>query len=79
MNKLEEDLIEQEIRDHYLEQGEAVMREMLEDEEMSSINDLPAFPPASLTKSKAEELLAEIEKAKNPLTTYLKNKGGSEE
>lgn len=33
MNKLEEDLIEQEIRDHYLEQGEAVMREMLEDED----------------------------------------------
>ena len=45
---------------------------------MSNINDLPAFPPASLTKSKAEELLAEIEKAKNPLTTYLKNKGGEE-
>lgn len=33
MNKPEEDLIEQEIRDHYLEQGEAVMREMLEDED----------------------------------------------
>lgn len=46
---------------------------------MSSINDLPAFPPANLTKSKAEELLAEIEKAKNPLTTYLKNKGSSKE
>lgn len=46
---------------------------------MSSINDLPAFPPESLlTKSKAEELLAEIEKAKNPLTTYLKNIGGEE-
>lgn len=45
---------------------------------MNNINDLPAFPPASLTKSKAEELLAEIEKAKNPLTTYLKNKGGRE-
>lgn len=43
---------------------------------MSSINDLPAFPPVSLTKSKAEELLAEIEKAKNPLATYLKNIGG---
>ncbi len=36
MNKLEEDLIEQEIRDHYLEQGEAVMREMLEDNDESS-------------------------------------------
>lgn len=45
---------------------------------MSNINDLPAFPPASLTKSKAKELLAEIEKAKNPLATYLKNKGGEE-
>lgn len=48
-------------------------------EEMSNIKDLPAFPPASLTKDNAEELLAEIEKAKNHLTTYLKNIGGSEE
>lgn len=47
--------------------------------DMSNINDLPAFPPANLTKNKAEELLAEIEKAKNPLTTYLKNKAGGEE
>lgn len=46
---------------------------------MSSINNLPAFPPESLlTKSKAEKLLSEIEKAKNPLTTFLKNKGGKE-
>lgn len=36
MNKLEEDLIEQEIRNHYLKQGEAVMREMMEDEDESS-------------------------------------------
>ena len=33
MNKLEEDLIEQEIKDHWLDQGEAVMREMMEDED----------------------------------------------
>jgi len=30
-------------------------------------------------KNKAEELLTEIEKAKSPLTTYLKNKAGGEE
>lgn len=53
--------------------------ENVPEEHKSNIGDLPAFPPASLTKSKAEELLAEIEKAKNPLATYLKNKGGSEE
>lgn len=45
---------------------------------MSNISDLPAFPPTSLTKNKAEELLAEIKKAKNPLATYLKNKAGGE-
>lgn len=33
MNDLEDDMIEQEIRDYWLNQGEAVMREMLEDEE----------------------------------------------
>lgn len=33
MSKLEDDMIEQEIRDYWLNQGEAVMREMLEDEE----------------------------------------------
>ncbi len=33
MNKLEDDMIEQEVRDYWLNQGEAVMREMLEDEE----------------------------------------------
>ena len=48
------------------------------EEPKSNIGDLPAFPPASLTKRNAEELLAEIEKAKNPLATYLKNNGGSE-
>lgn len=32
MSKLEDDLIEQEVRDYWLDQGEAVMREMLEDE-----------------------------------------------
>lgn len=30
-------------------------------------------------KNKAEEILAEIEKAKNPLATYLKNKARGEE
>lgn len=33
MSKLEDDMIEQEVRDYWLNQGEAVMREMLEDEE----------------------------------------------
>lgn len=33
MSELEDDLIEQEVRDYWLNQGEAVMREMLEDEE----------------------------------------------
>lgn len=31
---------------------------------MSSVNDLPAFPPKGMTKEKAEELLKIIEKAK---------------
>lgn len=33
MSELEDDMIEQEVRDYWLNQGEAVMREMLEDEE----------------------------------------------
>lgn len=33
MSKLEDDMIEQEVRDYWLNQGEAVMREMLEDED----------------------------------------------
>lgn len=33
MSELEDDVIEQEVRDYWLNQGEAVMREMLEDEE----------------------------------------------
>ena len=33
MSDLEDDMIEQEVRDYWLNQGEAVMREMLEDEE----------------------------------------------
>ena len=33
MSKLEDDMIEQEVRDYWLNQGEAVMREMLEDDE----------------------------------------------
>lgn len=33
MGKLEDDMIEQEVRDYWLNQGEAVMREMLEDED----------------------------------------------
>lgn len=32
MSKLEDDMIEQEIRDYWLNQGEAVMREMLEED-----------------------------------------------
>lgn len=32
MSKLEDDMIEQEVRDYWLNQGEAVMREMLEEE-----------------------------------------------
>ncbi len=35
MSKLEDDLIGQEIRDYWLNQGEAVMREMLEDEDLT--------------------------------------------
>ena len=31
---------------------------------MSSVNDLPAFPPPGFTKEKAEELLKVIEEAK---------------
>lgn len=38
---------------------------------MSSINDLPAFPPASLTKEQAERL-AQI--AKEAKERYEKNK-----
>ena len=33
MSELEDDMIEQEVRDYWLNQGEAVMREMLEDDE----------------------------------------------
>lgn len=33
MSKLEDDMIEQEVRDYWLNQGEAVMREMCEEEE----------------------------------------------
>ena len=33
MSDLEDDMIEQEVRDYWLNQGEAVMREMLEDDE----------------------------------------------
>lgn len=33
MSDLEDDMIEQEVRDYWLNQGEAVMREMLEDED----------------------------------------------
>lgn len=32
MSKLEDDMIEQEVRDYWLNQGEAVMREMLEED-----------------------------------------------
>lgn len=32
MSELEDDMIEQEIRDYWLNQGEAVMREMLEED-----------------------------------------------
>ena len=32
MSKLEDDMIEQEVKDYWLNQGEAVMREMLEEE-----------------------------------------------
>lgn len=33
MSSLEDDMIEQEVRDYWWEQGEAVMREMCEEEE----------------------------------------------
>ena len=33
MSSLEDDMIEKEVRDYWWEQGEAVMREMTEDEE----------------------------------------------
>lgn len=32
MSELEDDMIEQEVRDYWLNQGEAVMREMLEED-----------------------------------------------
>ena len=32
MSSLEDDMIEQEVRDYWLEQGEAVMKEMCEEE-----------------------------------------------
>lgn len=38
MSKLEDDMIEQEVRDYWLNQGEAVMREMLEDEDEDGVD-----------------------------------------
>lgn len=38
MSKLEDDMIEQEIKDYWLNQGEAVMREMLEDEDEDGVD-----------------------------------------
>lgn len=38
MSELEDDMIEQEVRDYWLNQGEAVMREMLEDEDEEEVD-----------------------------------------
>ncbi len=39
MSKLEDDMIEQEARDSWLEQGEAVMHEMCDDDWLDEVDD----------------------------------------